>query len=177
MKTINKFLAQAIDCYPGNLEASIEALDYALSYDEKSTMTLCLYGRLMSEQLLRFEEAKTFFERALAIDINAVEIYPHYIRALANNEDFEQAKKLAAFAITVKGINKYQLAEAKIELFEKMHAFDEAESAIAEAKLWHVCSWDLNDLEASEKRIKMKRDLVSGVSKPAKTKKSKKKAA
>lgn len=139
MKTTNKFLATAIDSYPHNLQFAIEALDYALSYDENCTMTLCLYGRLMSEQLSRFEEAKSYFERALANDLHAVEIYPHFIKVLARNEDFGQAVKLADFAATVKGVNKFDLAEAKIELFEKMQSFDEAQAAIKEAKLWHTC--------------------------------------
>lgn len=176
MKTIDKYLAQAIDCYPGNLEAAIEALDYSLSYNEKSTMALCLYGRLMSEQLFKFAEAKVFFEKAIAIDLHAIEVYPYYIRTLTANEDYAEAQKLAEFAATIKGIDKYELAMAKLALYEKQHLFDEAGSALKDAKLYHTCNWDFNDLESIEKRLKMKRELVSGKEKPKKKKEKSKTA-
>lgn len=174
MKTINKYLAEAIDCYPNYLEGTIEALDYALSYDENSTMALCLYGRLMSEQLMRYEEARSFFERALAADITAVEVYPHLIRALTASEDYADAKRVADYASTVKGANRYEVAMATAALYEKMRDFDAADAAVKEAKLHHACRWDFNEIEELEKRIKLKRDLVSGKKKSAKGKKGKK---
>lgn len=177
MKTINKFLATALDCYPHNLEMAIEALDYSLSYDENCTTTLCLYGRLMTEQLQKFEEAKVYFERALAVDIHAVEVYPFFVWTLIRNEDYEQAKKLCEFASTVKGVNKLFLSACKIELFERMRLYDEAEKAAKEAKMYHASSWHLSQIEDAEKRIKLKRKLTKELDKPRKDKKSRKKAA
>ena len=87
MKTIDKYLFQAIDNYPYWLEGTIESLDYALSYNDKNPMTLCLYGRIQAEQLQDFEEAKRYFQEALAIDIQAVAVYPFYIDTLLLNED------------------------------------------------------------------------------------------
>lgn len=162
MKTINKYLAEAIDCYPNNLEGTIEALNYALSYDENSTMALCLYGRLMSEQLMRFAEARFFFEKALASDIAAVEVYPHLIRTLTASEDYDDAKRVVDFAGTVKGANRYEVAMATAALYEKMADFDAADAAVKQAKLHHVCRWDFEEIEDLEKRIRFKRDLISG---------------
>jgi uncharacterized protein YfaS (alpha-2-macroglobulin family) len=49
MKTIDKYLFQALDNYPYSLQETVESLDYALSYDEKNTTALCLYARIEAE--------------------------------------------------------------------------------------------------------------------------------
>ena len=98
MKTTDKYLFQALDNYPFWLEGTIESLDYAFSYDDKNTMVLCLYGRIQAEQLMNYEDAKLYFQEALAINIYAFEVYPHYLQTLILNEDFEEAQKLINFA-------------------------------------------------------------------------------
>ena len=118
MKSIDKYLFQAMDNYPYWLEGTIESLDYALSYDDKNTMALCLYARMQAEQLFNYEEAKNYFQQALSININAIEIYPYFIQTLLWNEDFDEAEKLINFALTVKGINKVEILIKKIELLE-----------------------------------------------------------
>ncbi|WP_243839356.1 hypothetical protein [Flavobacterium sp. S87F.05.LMB.W.Kidney.N] len=42
MKTTDKYLFQALDNYPFWLEGTIESLDYAFSYDDK-TQWFCVY--------------------------------------------------------------------------------------------------------------------------------------
>ncbi|RZJ65337.1 MAG: tetratricopeptide repeat protein [Flavobacterium sp.] len=174
MKTIDKYLAQAMDCFPYDIEGTIESLDYALSYNDKSTMALCLYGRLMADQFQKYEEAKSYFSQALAADIHAWEVYPHYANVLIRNEDFEEAEKLIDFALTIKGADKFEMHLAKAHLFERQRKFDEAEKAVKEAKLHVVEDWQESNLESLVKRIKMKRDSLAG--KKSAKKKSKKKA-
>lgn len=106
MKNTDKYLFQALDNYPYWLEGTSEALDYALSYDEKNTTALCLYARIEAEQLQNYEAAKNYFQEALAINIDAVAVYPYYLETLLLNEDYEEASKLIDFALTIKGINK-----------------------------------------------------------------------
>lgn len=131
----------------------------------------------MSEQLQRYEEAKSYFEQALAIDINAVEVYPHFIKTLIRNEDFEHAQKLCEFASSVKGIDRFALCLSKIELLEKTRSFKQAEERIREAKLQHESSCHLGQIEDAEKRIKLKHKLLKEKPKSKKGKKPKKKAA
>ena len=114
MKTVDKYLFQALDNYPYWLEGTIESLDYALSYNDKNVMALCLYGRIQTEQLHDYEEAKRYFQEALAIDINAVAVYPYYLDALLLNEDYDEALKLIDFALTIKGINKVSVMILRI---------------------------------------------------------------
>lgn len=161
MKTIDKYLFQALDNYPYCLEETIESLDYALSYDDKNTMALCLYARIQAEQLSNYEEAKNYFQQALAININAVEIYSHYIQTLILNEDFEEAEKLINFALTVKGVNKVGILTQKIQLLEIKKEFKLAKKLIKEVRLQVVNSDFDHFIEQSKTRIDAKLKIVN----------------
>ena len=171
MKTIDKYLFQAMDNYPYCLEETIESLDYALSYDDKNTMALCLYARIQAEQLSNYEEAKNYFQQALAININAVEIYSHYIQTLILNEDFEEAEKLINFALTIKGVNKVGILTQKIQLLEIKKAFKLAKKLIKEVRLQVVNSDFDHFLEQSKTRIDAKLKLIKPKSDKLKNKK------
>lgn len=172
MKTTDKYLFQALDNYPFWLEGTIESLDYAFSYDDKNTMVLCLYGRIQAEQLMNYEEAKSYFQQALAINIHALEVYPHYLKTLILNEDFEEAQKLIDFALTVKGINKSEIYVKKAILLEAQNEFKKALKEIKNAKV-HLLQFNYEfDIADVEKRIESKIDLLK--KKKKKTKKDSK---
>jgi len=175
MKTIDKYLFQALDNYPYSLEETIESLDYAFSYDAKNTMVLCLYGRIQVEQLWNYEEAKSYFQEALAINIHALEVYPYYIQTLILNEDYEEAQKLIDFALTIKGINKSEIYVKKAILFEAQLRFKDAMTAIKNAKLYTLQFGFESDITEVEKRIKSKIDLLKNKKKSNKCKKDSKK--
>ena len=170
MKTIDKYLFQALDNYPYSLEETIESLDYAFSYDAKNTMVLCLYGRIQAEQLMNYEDAKLYFQEALAINIYAFEVYPHYLQTLILNEDYEEAQKLIDFALTIKGINKSDIYVKKAILFEAQKEFRKALKEIKNAKLCSLQFAFDSDISEVEKRIQGKIDLLK------KNKNSKKKS-
>ena len=170
MKTIDKYVFQALDSYPYSLEETIESLDYAFSYDAKNTMVLCLYGRIQAEQLLNYEAAKNYFEEAFTINIHALEVYPHYIQTLILNEDYEEAQKLIDFALTIKGISKAEIFIKKAILFEAQHEFKKAKKEIRNAKLHSICYASESEISEVEKRIKNKMELVKKKSKKAKKK-------
>jgi len=175
MKAIDKYLFQALDNYPYSLEETIESLDYAFSYDAKNTMVLCLYGRIQVEQLWNYEEAKSYFQEALAINIHALEVYAYYIQTLILNEDYEEAQKLIDFALTIKGINKSEIYVKKAILFEAQLRFKDALTAIKNAKLYTLQFAFESDITEVEKRIKSKIDLLKNkkISKKDSKKKSK----
>lgn len=161
MKTIDKHLFQAMDCYPYNLEEAVESLEYALSYDSQNTMALCLMGRIYAEQLLNYQIAVKYFQEALSYNIDALEVYPHYINTLILNEDLEEAEKLIVFALSIKGINKTEILLKKAGLAEIKQEFKAAKKLIKEIKLIN-CNQEMNSAvsEISE-RIKSKLKLVS----------------
>lgn len=164
MKTdkLDKFLFQAMDAYPSYLEETVESLSYALSYDAKNTMALCLLGRLHAEQLYDYEGAKTYFEQALSENINALEVYPYFIDTLLQNEDFDQAEKLIDFALTIKGCNKADILLKKVMLLERKREFTAAKELLKEVK-YNVYNSDLHYyISDTEKRLKEKIELAEG---------------
>jgi tetratricopeptide (TPR) repeat protein len=170
MKTVDKYLFQALDNYPYWLEGTIESLDYALSYNDKNVMALCLYGRIQSEQLHDYEEAKRYFQEALAIDIHAVAVYPYYLDALLLNEDQDEASKLIDFALTIKGINKVAILYKKVSLLEQQREFKKAVKLLKEIKLLLTANDNSYEMDETEKRLNAKKELLT----PKKKAKSKK---
>jgi tetratricopeptide (TPR) repeat protein len=174
MKIVDKYLFQALDSYPYSLEETIESLDYALSYDDKNTMALCLYGQVFSDQLLKYEEAKEYFQKALSINIYALEVYPFYIHALILNEDYEEAVKLIDFALSIKGINKTEILLKKVILLERQQEFKMALKVIKKVKLATFnTSYDFT-IEETEKRLNKKHNGNSKKDKYTKKKKKNK---
>jgi tetratricopeptide (TPR) repeat protein len=171
MKTVDKYLFQALDNYPYNLEEVVESLDYALSYNNKNTMALSLYGRVYAEQLEDYEQAKLYFQEALTIDVFAKEVYAHYIQTLILNEDYEEAILLIDFALTIKGINKVAILIKKITLFERMEKFKKGLKLLKDVKL-SILSSEYNYLiEETEKRLRQKIGKETGKEKKDKKKK------
>ena len=174
MKNIDKYLFQALDNYPYWLEGTIESLDYALSYDAKNVMALCLYGRIQTEQLQDYEAAKAYFQEALAIDIAAIAVYPYYIDTLLLNEDYAEATKLMDFALTLKGINKNEVLLKKVQLLERKQDVKGALKLLKEVKLTSFGD-NAYAIEEVEKRLKAKKELLQPKAKKKAKKKPKKK--
>jgi tetratricopeptide (TPR) repeat protein len=173
MKNIDKYLFQALDNYPYSLEETTEALDYALSYDAKNTIALCLYARIQAEQLQDYEEAKRYYAEALAIDIHAVAVYPYYLDTLLLNEDYEEATKLIDFALTIKGINKVAILVKKVLLLERQNDIKGAIQLLKEVKLASFAN-DTYEIDQVANRLKAKKDLLKPKKKTKKKKPEKK---
>lgn len=161
MKTVDKYIFEALDNYPYSLVETIESLDYALSYDNKNTMALCLYGRVQADQLLKYEEAKEYFQQAISININAIEVYSYYINTLVLNEDYTEAAKLIDFALTIKGINKVEILIKKVMLLESQKKFKKALKALKEARLEALNNEYDYLVDETEKRLNKKLDKKS----------------
>ena len=161
MKTIDKYIFQALDNYPYCLEDTIESLDYALSYDAKNTIALCLYGRIYAEQLSDYETAKQYFQEVLGVNIHALEVYVHYIQTLLLNEDYKEAQKLIEFALTIKGINKAEILLTKVLLLERTTTPKMALKLLKKVKLAHFSN-QTYEIDEVEKRLKTKKELLSG---------------
>ncbi|MFH6946218.1 hypothetical protein [Flavobacterium sp. FlaQc-50] len=161
MKTVDKYLFQALDSYPYSLEETIESLEYALSYDDKNTMALCLYGQVLSDQLFKYEEAKQYFQQAISINIHAIEVYSYYIYTLVLNEDYEEAMKLIDFALTIKGINKVEILLKKVLLLESQKKFKKAQKVLKETQLETLNATYDCTIEETEKRLTKKLNKIS----------------
>ena len=78
-KTINTYVIKALEEFDYNIEYAVEALGYALAYDEYDTIALTLMGRLYAERLFDYETAITYYRDALTERVNAFEVYEPYM--------------------------------------------------------------------------------------------------
>ncbi len=174
MKTLtNNYIFKALDAYPYDLEEAMEALTYALAYDEKNTMVLGLLGRIYAENLYDYEKAKSYFAEALAEDINAFHIYPHYVNVLLWNEDLDEAEKLIDFALKIKGSDKAVLYVGKAKLHEQKRNYEKALDFLKEAKVHTYNDSYMYTINQHKDRIK---DKVPRKKKKTKKKENKKNA-
>lgn len=159
MSNLNKHLMVALDNYPYNMEECIEALNYALSSEGQNALALCLMGRIYAEQFKQYEEAKSYFQEAMAADMKMLDIYPYYLCTLIENEDYEEAQRLLEFASTLMGIPKGTILWYKIYLAEKKGDYKTALSSIEDAICEGYNSGFITNLEEIEKRIKRKKEI------------------
>lgn len=130
----SSYVMKALDAYPYNLEETLEALIFALSYNSRDVHALCLMGRLYAEQLTDYETAKRYFVEALSENLDAHYIYPYYIHTLICNDDFVEAEKLLNYAFNVKGIDRSSLFLKKGQLYEATGKYALALSTLKEAQ-------------------------------------------
>ena len=153
---LDKYIYQALDAYPNYLEETIEALNYALSYDDKNPIALSLMGQIHAEKLRDYEGAKKYYQQALSEDLYCLDVYPKYIQVLLLNEDLNEAEKLIEFALTIKGINKALILLKKAILFERKGKYKKALSLVKLSKQYNYDNSFLELIESDKKRIKDK---------------------
>lgn len=128
------YVLKALDAYPYDLEETMEALNYALSYNSKDVHALCLMGRVYAEQLHDYETAKEYFVAALSEGIEVHYIYLYYIRTLMWNDEYKEAERLIDFAYKVKGIDKGALLLIEGQLYEAIENYELALATLKKAK-------------------------------------------
>ncbi|EAR12138.1 hypothetical protein PI23P_12412 [Polaribacter irgensii 23-P] len=152
----HNYVFKALECYPYDLEEVMEALNYALSYDEKDTMALTLLGRVYAEKLYKYDEAIVYFKQALAENIRAFEAYVPYINTLLWNEDYKEVADFIDFGLTVKGSDKALLYLKKANLHEQLKEYDKALECVAFAKEYTFNTDFMADILIEKDRIKGK---------------------
>lgn len=152
----NNYVFKAIDAYPYDLEETIEALTYALSYDDKNTVALSLMGRIYAEKLCDYEKAKEYYAEALAENMYALDVYSPYIDVLLWNEDLKEAASLIDFALTVKGSDKAVLYAKKACLYEQLQQYKKALGFLKQAKKFTYNNEFLHSIKEEKERIKEK---------------------
>lgn len=170
--TQNKYYFQALDNFPYNLQETIEALNYALSYDGQNAETLCLLGRVYAEILKDYATAKNYFEEALQEKIDSVATPIPYIYCLINNDDFEEAEKLIAFALGIKGIDKATVFYQKSVVFEKKQLYKKAlkELKLAKTYVFNDCFMTFLNRRTTFIKNKLKKQKPKQVQKKSKKK-------
>lgn len=172
---VNNYVFKALDAYPYDLDEAMEALHYALAYDDKNIMALALMGRIYAEVLKDYEKAKAYFSEALTENIHAFNVYPDYINVLLWNEDYREAEKLIDFGLTIKGSDKAVLYVKKALMHEKLKEYTTALAVLKEAKIHTFNSDFMYDITQHKERIKGKMPKKKKKEKSDKTDKKAKK--
>lgn len=107
------YYLKALNLYPYQLDQVIEALNYAISYDNEHAGAHYLLGMLNMYQLGKYSEAENHFEKALAGDINHADTYYSYIELLIQLREYDKAQNLINYAYNVKGINVPRLRHSE----------------------------------------------------------------
>ena len=172
---INNYVFKALENYPYDLEEVMEALNYALSYNDKETMALTLMGRVYAEKLYKYQEGIAYYKQALAENINAFEVYLPYVNTLLWNEDYKDAEDFIDFALTVKGSDKALLYLKKAILYEQLKKYKKALTYIKLAKECTYNSEFMDTVNEEKNRIRGKISKKKKVKLSKKDKKRKKK--
>ncbi|WP_160137947.1 tetratricopeptide repeat protein [Chryseobacterium sp. c4a] len=154
--TKSKYYFEALDNYPYSLPNCLEALNYALSYDPEDADSLCLMGRIYSEILTDYEQAKLYFEEAMQYNMGNLNVPQYYIKCLLDNEDLDEAKKLIEYAMKVKGIDKCRILIQQSLLFEIRLEYKKALKPLKKAKVFAYDQCMIDFLKDREKFVKAK---------------------
>lgn len=171
--TKNKYYFEALDNYPYYLSECLEALSYALSYDPEDPDSLCLMGRIHSEIVKDYETAKSYFAEAMQYNVTNINTPQHYIKCLLENEDLEEAGKLIAYAMKIKGIDKYKILTQQSILNERRLEFKKAQVSLREARKYARDQSMLDLLKTRQKFIKSLTENKKKITGKKKKKKSK----
>lgn len=152
----NNYVFKAIDSFHYDLEETMEALNYALSYNDKDVTALTLMGRVYAEKLTDYDSAIDYYKQALSEKVDDLDVQNHYIKTLLWNEDFKEADEFIDFALTIKGSDKADLYLKKAVLFEKLKEYKKALSFIKLAKEYTYNNEFLEVVKDQKKRIKGK---------------------
>ncbi|OPC19382.1 hypothetical protein BAX95_11915 [Elizabethkingia meningoseptica] len=166
--TKNRYYFEALDNYPYCIQECVEALNYALSYNPEDADTLCLMGRLHAEVLKDYETAKAYFSEAMKYDLMNISIPHFYISCLLSNEDYEEAEKLIAYALKLKGVNKAGILLHHAVLMERKGNIKKALKIVTKAREVSFDQNMMNLLEERKKFLKGKKSKKSGKGKKKK---------
>lgn len=173
--TANQYLLKALDNYPRELEQSLEALQYSLSYDDQSAQANYLMGKFCMEQFKQFDEAAYYFDKALSCDLYFLDTYEEYSQLKMYIGAYEEALKLIEFALKQKGALKCVFTVLKSNVYEYKTDYDESLKWLKEARRYSYNPTYDTYLEKEITRVKKKRKKLKMEEKKSTPKKKKKK--
>ena len=133
------------------------------TYDENNVKALILKGRVYTEVFKEYSTAIDYFETALAIEVDNLDVQEYYVKTLLWNHETDRARKFIDYALEVKGADKGNLYTYKVLTLEKDESYDEALKVLEYMPLYGYNSEYIEYCEALkiriENKIKMKGNL------------------
>ena len=171
----NDYYLKALEHYPWELSDFLEAINYALSYDEDHADAHCLFGRFYMEQLNKFNDAVYHFERALSADIDHIQTYYAFIRLTIQTEDYRKAHKLLEYASKIPGVDRSYLKHFEAIILEKQGHLKNSEKKLKELLKDETCNWVRDYVKKELNRVKEKQKDKNGTKSKKRKKTGKKK--
>ncbi len=160
LSTIDQQYLKVVEDYPYNLEMVVENLQYVASYSDEHAGIAYLMGRIYYEQFYNFEVAEEYFQTALALDNTFIKTYCYYAELLTEIEQFDKAKKLIEYSLTIPGISKSTMLLKEAKVFEKQGKFKRALKSIKKAQLAAIYDNQYCFLKSEKSRIEEKIELI-----------------
>ena len=158
LNAADQYFLKALDHYPYDLEETVEALTYALGYDDEHCQSNCLMGRIFMEQMKEYEMADYYFEKALMSDFTYPDTFKYYSLLKIWKGEFPKAQKIINYSLRVRGMDRAIMLHRKAMVYECTGRFIEAKLCLQQIKL----------ISQNEKWIKYAEEELSRLKKKVK---------
>ena len=150
------YFIKALDAYPYNLEETTNSLDYAIAYNEEHSPSLCLMGRMCSEQLKNGSEARHYFELAMLYDPYYSDTYYYYTELLISTKEYVRALEIIKKAEQIPGTSTPRLIHLKALINELNEKFNKAKKQVQKAIKCSINNDEITYLTSELNRIENK---------------------
>ncbi len=150
------YYLKAAASYEWDAEETLEALNYALSYDANHPLANCLMGKLLAEKLGRTKEAEEHFHTALAENPESVCAYENLAELHIRAGDFEKARTVLKHAEALKTANPAGILQKKALLAEAEGKPKKAEKFLQKAMAVSLNSEQSEQLHREMQRVEAK---------------------
>lgn len=160
MSLADQYYLKAMRFYPYAPDEVMEALDYALGYDNEHAPALCLMGCLQGLYLRDYTHAKHNFEMALLADPMYPETYLNYAQLLLETGDLVKAGDVLDRGASVPGISLLFLFQIKAAVREQKGEIEEALITLGKAISYTKTSQELETCKGEIERLRIKRKYL-----------------
>ncbi|TRX59052.1 hypothetical protein FNH22_11025 [Fulvivirga sp. M361] len=154
----DQYYLKALDDYDYDLEAVVENLNYALSYDKEHAGANYLMGRLYMEQFGKFDLAEEYFTASMASEPENINTCKSFAWLLIRTQKFKEALKLVKYASGLKGATIPEFMRLEALIYELLKDFARSREILNEAMLEsydsNFISFLRNELHRVEDKMK-----------------------
>ena len=157
MATIaDQYYLKALDSYPYDLEASLENVQYCLSYNEEHAAANCLMGRIYAYQLGDRQKAIYHYDMAISIDPELPSVYEGYSGLLISLNQLGKAERLLRYAIKIDGVEKSMIYQRMALILEKRKEYKLSKVYLLNALESSIREQEVEKLKQELNRVKDK---------------------
>lgn len=160
----DQYYLKALDWYGSDLETSVEALNYALSYDPEHAPSHCLMGKISGHKLKDPKRAFHHMELALLYDQHYLEAYYSYLYLLIQYGQMKRADRILQRSMQINGVDEPSILMLSAQSHERKGNYYIAKITLQHAHMKSDCSDQLSYIETAIQRLdtKLKQEKESG---------------